>query len=261
MRSFNLLDLLASTGLWAEELIAKHLDPTSRIALFQSSAEGQQQVLQAAEHLTVTLLAYGGLSEAAWQKRLASAERALAVRGPQRNTKLVLRLPTPNPAALHSILSMSEAAGRAVTELEVHQSPSTAALTEGVHTPWLQALPAAFPNLRTLRINRLCGCLPASAQLPHLRELHVTLCAAGESTISQQCQSIAPYLAQLTALDISIRGIGWKLSWSEILTTVTTSLVSLKATVRLSDQLVESIVKFAPNLETLGCDFLTGRLG
>ncbi len=245
--------------------VLRHLDPESRLALFRSSRACRQCALEAADQLTVTLLAHSGLSEAEWQRRRASAEQALAVRGPQRNTKLLLRLPTPNPAALQSILSVSEAAGRAVTELEVVQLPSSPLRTEGIYTPWLQALPAAFPNLHTLSVSHLCGCLPPPAQMPHLRELHVHLCPGSgtpsepseASTVVYQCASIAEYLPQLTAL--SVRRYydrdGMYVPWPTVFTHTSHTLTHFAITDSLSDSILRLLLAKTPALTHLECDW------
>ncbi len=244
-------------------VITRHAEARTRLALAQTCKACYRGVLQTAEHATVTLLAYGGLSEVTWQRRLARAEQDLAVRGPQRSTKIVFRLPTPNPAALQSILSMPEAAGRAVRELEVRQRPSGASAYVGVHTAWLQALPAAFPHLHTLRISRLCGCLPPPALLPHLKELHVQLCLPANSkgpgphaacSAEQLCASIAPYIPQLAVLAASNEAGRLGLPWSHLFTTtVSTTLTHFRSDEQLTDELLGLLLKYAPALTHLRC--------
>lgn len=171
------------TGLLPTDVSAQvtsYMDPDSRLALYESSRAGKRFMLSTAGHATVTLHAYQGLAEDAWQRRLTHTQKALAQRiGHQRVSKLVLRLSTPNDAALQSIVSrdtaLARVAQRAVTELEVHQDPSSDSRFYGVHTPWLQALPGAYPHLHSLHINRLRGVLPAPAKLPNLRALHMHL--------------------------------------------------------------------------------------
>ncbi len=272
--SGGLHEAMATIKGWAESLIAS-LDPASRSRLYKANTACRQSVLEAAQSATVTLLAYGGQSEAAWQRRLACAEQGLVLRGPQPNTKLVLRLPTPNPAAVQSILSVSEAAGRAVTELEVRQCQSSESRTEGVHTPWLQALPAAFPNLRTLRINRLCGCLPPPASLPHVTELDLHLipratptpAAAAQAsteqdqpcspahTVHELCASIAPYLAQITTLTLSIESgraiVPLAVPWVALFTSVSHTLTHFTTSAGVSDELVRLLCEYAPQLQRL----------
>ncbi len=212
-------------------------------------------MLDTAEQLTVTLLSYGGLSQAAWQRRFARAEQALALRGPQRNTKLLLRLPTPNPTAFQSILSISEAAGRAVTNLEVQQVRSSAEPHEGVHTASLRALPAAFPNLRTLRIHRLCGCLPPPGLLPHLREVDATIrpqpagaCQPHQGrTANQLFESIAPYLPQLTTISISIKSEDY--DWSQLFKSTSKTLHRFRTSELASPALLRCLRTHAPALE------------
>ncbi len=159
----------------------------------------------------MTLHGHSGLSQAAWERRVADGAQGLTLRSQQRLTAtLTLRLPTPNQAALQAAVSLAGPAGSSVTELKVLQQASTEQ-NEGAHTAWLRSLPAAFPTLTTLTISRLCGCLPPVALLPHLRVLSVHLCprphradpairpSPGRS-LWAQCSSLAPYLQQLTAL-------------------------------------------------------------
>ncbi len=258
----SLLDVMASAGEWAVALIAL-LDPATRSTLSQTSTGLYQWVWEASPQATVTLLAYTGLTEEVWKQRMARAEHGLALRGPHRSNKLVLRLPTPNPEALQPILSVSQGVGRAVTELEVHQSFSWTSPTEGVRAPWLKALPAAFPNLRTLRINRLCGCLPPPAQLPHLRDLHVTLVEQTESrdpacTPDQICTSIAPYLAQITALsllgDVPYGGLG--IPWAKVFSGVTHTLTHLTKGGIIDQSLVQLLSTRAPALVRVSAESL-----
>ncbi len=194
----SLSDVAVAAGAWGEKLVLRLCDDQTRRALCTASKGCQQWVLQAVEQLTLTLLGHSGLSEAAWQRRLTSAKQALAARGHvPGTTALVLHFPTPNATALQSaISSMPEAAGRAVTELFVRQVQSSASYTEGVHTDLLTALPAAFPNLRTLSINRLYGCLPDPSTLTHVRELRVHFCTAPQACWA----SITALVPQLTTI-------------------------------------------------------------
>lgn len=103
----------------------------------------------------------------------SQAEVALAIRGQGRSTTLVLRQPAIHPAALEAVLSLSPYAGRAATELHIHGGDMDSPELHGVHTPFLQGFPATFPNLKCLRLARVCGTLPAPASLPHLKALTV----------------------------------------------------------------------------------------
>lgn len=259
--------LLAATA-WSRELVNVLLDQKSRLALSQANKECRELVLEAADHTTVTLLAHGGLSVAAWQRRLASAE-ALSARGQQGlHATLVLRAPTPVGQALESVFELSESAGTSITELRVSQQAS-AAQHEGVHTAWLRGLPATFPNLRILTMSRLCGRLPPSFLLPHLKELSVQLCPAFASagvgsetaftadacSLDEQCDSIAPYVHQLTALHI---GKEWgqpheAVSWPRVFRSVSITLQRFITDQQLSNELTQALLACAPALTHITC--------
>ncbi len=83
------------------------LDPAARLAVFRTSTQCRLFAIQASEQFSVSLLAYGSLSQADWWSRQARAEGALAVRGQGRSTALILRLPTPSPTALAGITGLS----------------------------------------------------------------------------------------------------------------------------------------------------------
>ncbi len=274
----SLHQLLVSAEPWGEALYAA-LDGPSRLALAHTGPAYREWSLAAAQQATIGLLAYGGLSEAAWQRRFARAQQALALRAQQGRTQnsLALRLATPNPAALQALLTIAGPAGSAVTELRVLQEQSNPDATpvplnlEGVRTQWLRELGRAFPNLRTLRVSRLCGCLPSPTHLPHLTELQIAFYpaetptgqaaaanslaagpepAAGPSR-EQMIASIAPYLTQLTTVDIS--GIGWDDFKSLFLPITTTTLQRLVFGTMLDERCVELLCKYAPALEHVSC--------
>ncbi len=105
----SLLDVAAIARAWAKDLV-RRLDGPARLALYQSSSASRSLVLETAQQATVTLRARAGLRRAAWQRRLARAEHDLAERGPG-TTTIMLRVPTPHPTALQSVLSLSEPVG------------------------------------------------------------------------------------------------------------------------------------------------------
>ncbi len=247
----NLVELLSAADAWAVDLISRHLDPASRLHVFRASRECQLRVLESADQFTITLVAYSGLSDAAWQRRLASAEQALVLRcAPgHRGTKLVLRIPTSHHTALQSILSISAPAGRAVTEFEV-QAPSTP-----IYTPYLQALPAAFPNLRSLQLKRLRGLLPAPEHWPHLRELKVQLCRYADDgwpRLAEVCASIALYTLQLTSLDMWVNQLQPP-PWESVFTASTNTLTRFSTECSLTHTLLRLLCTHAPNLQRLAC--------
>lgn len=153
------------------------LEGSSRRALTRTSVKCRAWVFELAEQTTITLRAHGGLQEDAWSKRVSHAEAVLSQRAIFKHStdKLRVSLPTPNPDALQSILSLTDPARHAVAHLEITQSASREYAEEGLHTPTLQLLPQAFPALRSLRINRLFGCLPPTELLAGLKELHVQI--------------------------------------------------------------------------------------
>ncbi len=252
-------------------LVAAYADPQCRRALFACSKACQQGVLQATQQFTATLRAYGGMSEGRWQRRLQAAEQALNARGLSRINKLVLRLPTHNPAALQSVLSIAGAAGRAVTELEVLPTFCADAVNS-VGTEWLAGLPITFPNLRTLQLNRLVGVLPPAAQLPHLTELHMRECLpedASNGRLRALCESIAAYVPQLTSLGLSSESLGlssdpcaweWKQMWPTVFSATSNTLTTLTTTLTLTDTLVRAVQLYTPNLVQLGCGYLDRSL-
>lgn len=249
---------------WSSQHVNKHLDGAARHAFSQVNWACNYSVLALADSSTVSLLAHGGLSSRRWQARLKDAEGGLVIRGEQRlPATLVLRVPTPSQAALKVTLGLSELASGSVTELRVCQQASTEQ-HEGAHTAWLHALPAAFPNLTTLTISRLCGCLPPAALLPHLRELSVHLCPApatagaapapgpyAGSTLDDQCASIAPYTAQVSTLHV---GRQWAyrrcdLPWDKLFAARTDTLQRFTTDQCLSNELVWALQECAPKLQ------------
>ncbi len=267
--------------LWIRDLIAL-LGAQGLLAVFQLSRPCQQWVLQATNHFTVTLLAYEGLSDARWQRRLGSAVQILSLRGQAPDpphplsTRLVLRMPVYSETALQSIISLPPAAGSAVTELEVRQHSVYPSTEEGLQTPWLYALPAAFPQLRVLRANRLCGRLPAPASLPHLTELHLQLCPRPEGnryepgpapatarTIRELCADISTHIPQLTALSLDWFG-EQEMSWERLMPGTCPRLTHLTTDDHLGEKMLRVLLRAAPNLTQLsvgsvsGCEGLTG---
>ncbi len=166
--------LLTEAAAWAQELVMRHLDARSRLALYQSSVDLQEWIQDIWDHCTVVLHGYQDMEHWNWSRRLARAEDELQdVTRPC--ARLVLQLPTPNREALDSVASLSRAAGVAVTELSVQLGHSSETAYHGVRSVWLFAVPTTYPNLRALRVSRLCGLLPCPSVLPHLRELDVVL--------------------------------------------------------------------------------------
>ncbi len=205
----SLPTVLATAKDWGAALYSA-LDSGSRLALLQTSQDCKLWVLD--EHATVSILAYGGLSEQELQKRVTRADQALAARGQQGLTsKLLLRLATPSTTATSVTRSMSKAAGRAVAQLDVRQvrcvpdSPYDKH-QEGASSVFLQGLCSTLRNLHTISIQRLCGTLPPPSTLPHLRGLKVTLCPGDDvwPEAAEMCRSISRYLPQLCVLDINM---------------------------------------------------------
>ncbi len=249
----SLADLLATTQAWGDALL-RQLDGPSRLQVFRVSRALQLWVLQSAPQATVTLLAYSGLSEDTWQRRLALAEQALATRGPgqRQNTKVVLRIPTPHPTALQSTLSMAEAARQCYAALEVQQYdyPTTAG-PDAAPNP-LQPWPAAVPlPIHTLILKHMCGPLPSPALLPQLRELRVQFSLSSRGALRQRCASIAPFLPQLSSLSLERY---FDRDWSVLFgSRVSTSLKHFATDAILTDTLLQLLLKYAPQLEQLSC--------
>lgn len=268
----SLLDILAASQAWGLATV-RAMDSRSRIAFAGASTECRQWVIEVSEHATVSLLSHGGLHDAAWQRRLAHAERTLQARAAagRQSNRLICDLRTPNSTSLQSFLGLSQQAACAVAGLVVRQQRRSGGVrVQGVHTLWLQALPAVFASLCTLRIDWLEGCLPLPPLLPHLRELSAVLvwdadladsddsAAAGEpEDISDVIASIAPYLTQLTSLDFKTNSMN-DLSdeWRELFATSTTTLQRLSTDCELTDTLCELLCTRAPSLTQLGF-FLT----
>ncbi len=259
----SLEDVAAIARAWAKDLV-RRLDGASRLAFYQSSRASRSLVLETAQQATVTLRARGGLSEAAWQRRVARAEQDLSERGPG-TTTIVLRVPTPHPTALQSVLSLSEPASRSVTALKVLQYdyPSTAGsdTVQGAPQPW----PAAdsFP-IRTLHLNHMCGPLPSPALLPHLRELQVQLWVGStrdkyqapiQRTLKVRCTSIAPFLTQLESLSVmGCINTSAIIAWPRVFgRQVSTSLRQFETDIHAPDQIIPLLIMHAPQLEQLSC--------
>ncbi len=263
----SLLDVIATAQAWGVDLI-RHLDSPTRTRVFKSCRALQQFVLQSAPQATVTLLAYDGLSEAVWQRRLARAEQALITRGPgqRRGTKVLLRIPTPHPTALQSILSMSEAASQCYAALEVQQYdyPTAAGPNAAPNPP--QPWPAVVaPHIHTLILNHMCGPLPSPALLPQLRELQVhvwadhrwpvdTGRAESRRRVEGYCASIAPYITQLTSLTVlDAGGAAGTNPWPALFgSTVSTSLKHISSDFSQVDQILQQLLQRAPRLERVG---------
>ncbi len=255
---FSLLRALVS-GLipdtWESDFYERQLDARSRLRLSQASKGCQAWVWGAADRATVTLRASSATSAAACATQQARAEQRLAQRAGRSNA-VMLQMSSFSDAAVQSLLSLAPAAGSAVTELSV-QLPECAWFYNGrgpLHTPWVSQLPAAFSNLRTLRINCVRGCLPTPSLLPNLRELHLTAKPVyGDESLAQctgsaMYASISPYLQQIHTLGIN--GIIW---WEEVITTVTRTLRVLESDDHLTDVLVGLLCKQTPKLERLAC--------
>ncbi len=261
-------DALVSAEAWCLLLVQKHLDPPGRLALYRTNRACRLCVVEASQQATITLLAYGGLPEAAWERRLASAAPDLAARGlpagQQRETRLFLRLPTHIEPALQAVLAMAPEARRCVTALEIRAYDYSADQSAEPHTAWLQAMPAAFTNLRVLRLQHMCGRLPDPALLPHLGDLHVTLWVGSDlqqntatitDSLSARCASIAPYTPQLTSLTIWQEGsLLSVLQWPQIINTGSPSLTHFSTNSGLVDDYLPLLLKHAPGLEHMCCN-------
>ncbi len=261
--SFSLLQALVQglvPSTWDSALFDS-LGAKGRWALYQSSTGCRDWVLVGPQTATVTLTAYEGIQDAVWERQVAGAEHRLALRGPRRGNTLVLRQPSPNQAALHSLLCITPAAGRAVSELAVLQLQSSEPGWEGVFTPWLRALPWAFPNLTTLRIDRLCGRMPPPAMLPGLRQLHVKPVhiyfddhPKRPDTIANMFASIARYTPQLHSLHVGHPHKDARLSWHGVFDRVSTTLQRVSVAGDLCREGIQLLCQYAPALQYLSVE-------
>ncbi len=179
---------------------------------------------------------------------------------PPQRSKLVVQLRTPNHAALQSLLHIAGAAGRAVCELQVWQSPSERYC--GINGMWLYSLTTVFPALHTLHLSRVCGYLPPAARLPQLRHLSIHECppdlialAAAPAARVSLCQSIAAYLPQLHSLAISSEcgtQAEWDDMWGHVFDRAAPNLTQFTTPFRLTDKLLRLLCLHAPKLEQLG---------
>ncbi len=268
--SFSLLRALVDGDIpstW-DSALYDSLGARGRLALFQSSTGCRDWVALGPQAATITLTGYGGIQDAVWERQIAGAEHRLALRGPRRGNKLVLRQPSPNQAALHSLLCIAPAAGRAVSELAVQQLDTCEPGYEGVFTPWLRALPWAFPNLTTLCIKRLAGRLPPAAMLPGLRELYIEPVERfsddddvwGETydrtrrpePLADVFRSIAPYTPQLHTLEIGYQFDWLEVSWPALLDRASTALQRLSVAADIDSEGVRLLCQYAPGLQYLG---------
>ncbi len=278
-------DLLATAEAWALAFY-QHLDQRSRLAVACSSTECRHWVTDTAQQCTVSLLAYGGLPDTAWQARRAAVEQVLEARGlaehrsntsatssscgtntgsasnsdhskAARGTKLVLRVPTPNLAALQTALSLPPGAGRAVTEVQVLQRSGAVAIEPPAPAlAWPQTLPPVFSNLVILTLKPFCTPLPHPALLPSLRDMRVHFRYRGLTAqpdagvaraIAAMCASAAPYLPQLTALSV-FHGWNDTLPWSTLLTTHTHTLTSVTSNTGQVPDMLQLLLQHAPRL-------------
>lgn len=295
-----LLEAIAAAQGWGVDLITRFCDAESRNMLFETNKECQELMLQTATQATITILVYNGLSEAGWRRRLKRAEQGLFTREqlqPGGSNKLMLKqdfetglqllrlqkfdavggpatalgVDQPDrPAmsfeeALQALLSIAPAAGKLVGELEIDQRWYQT--YTGVETPWLAAMPAAFPNVRVLRINELYGCMPIPTTLPHLTELYVRLSNVGYEiryneadyqAYVDQLSSLSRYLPQLTALKVDIMG-GWMFRYEELelptllFDTVAPKLTRYITNLHLEPEDLEILREQAPALVRLEC--------
>ncbi len=258
---FSLLQALVS-GLipdtWELDFYTRQLDARSRLLLSQASKGCQTWVLHRADRATVTLHANKALPEAAWQRRQASAEQALAQRA-GRDTTLALRMFSFSYTAQHSLFNLAPAAASAVTELSVQSFGDWVSQDSALYTPWLSQLPAVFSNLRTLQLDRVRGCLPPPFLLPHLRKLHLTLWPSPKSApIEDICASIAPYLGKIQSLQIDTIGKSLapiRIPWIQLFQGVSLTLEALETGEVISDELVAILCVCTPNLATLCVEF------
>lgn len=272
----DVLDLVAlfkAADAWALLLITHHLTNSDLQALCSADKACEQWVLQAVPRATASLRAPNKLGAAAWQHRLLCAERGLVARGPGQVSRLVMWQDTEHEVARQGLLSIAPAAGSVVSHLEVRVANwrwVLQGLDDGAQTPWLQALPSSFPNLRALRLDRVSGCLPPPHLLPHVRELHVVLCPqpaqrrAGPQpepgpTPEQLYSSVAAYTAQLTSLGVDQRD-DHPMAWSLIFTTPTTTLTHLSTNQNVTDALVAALCAHGGSVTHLSCHNLSHTL-
>ncbi len=266
--SFSLLQALVDgliPGTWDSALFDS-LGAQGRLELYQSSAGCRDWVVLGPQTAAVTVTGYGGIDDAVWQRQMARAEQRLALRGPRRGNKLRVRIPSLNPAALQSVLSIAPAAGSAASVLQVEQLPSSQPACEGVFTPWLHGLPQTFPNLTLLYLDRLCGCLPPAELLPELTKLSVYI--VSDMSVGEQppieptpeptsviLSSIAPYLPQLTSLhvrstDSSVTDMPLPLLFDR----ATSTLEEFRTDQAADSQLVKLLCQHACSLMFFDCD-------
>lgn len=261
--------MLATASAWALAVL-RHLDPRSRLNLARASRGCWLWALQSSPRRTASLLAHSGLSEPAWQARFAAVRQALADRGVAAgpgatagSSKIVLRVPTPHPAALQAVLSLSPAGGSAVTEVEVCQnSYSVPGMSQDTAAPWPNPPAPLCATLHTLTLKHMCAPLPEPSLMPSLRVLHAHLWgkaddeAALRRAVSARCASIGRFLPQLTAVGVYTHSMGrLRVPWDTILSsaTHTTTLTTLTTTSSNVDEMLPLIVQHAPNVQRLSC--------
>lgn len=262
-------------SLWVKDLLGRHLDAPSRASLRCANWATRLWLLGLPQRPTITLVAYGGLSEAAWRRRLQLAEQTLARHGesmPAR-TALVVRLPTPNDAALHSLLGLREPSGSVVTQLDIHQlRQSDWGWRPGpLDTSWLSMCMYAFPNLSALRLNIVCGSLPAPYLAPHLRELSMGVSRCPEPYVDEleiMSLGIGALVPQLFILKVREKP-GANLAWDLIFPTSTTNtalttvvgittypLREFGTSGRLTGAILRGLLQLAPSLRSVSCGHL-----
>lgn len=212
--------------------------------LFCVSRTAQLWTLQHAPDATLRFELYGDESPNARQRQLAAARAALTARGrlPTKLSVWVFKGPA-NECIAAAIPSFLWQVGQGITRLEFDCSSEGA--TE-LGTLFMRCLAPSVPNLTTLTLSISACAMPTPPALPLLTELTM-------SKVPQHCcASIAPYLTQITALNIDPQhNIDEAAFFTALITTHTTTLTSLETDAGLSDALLGLLLAHAPALTEL----------
>lgn len=256
----------ATPSAWRQIFHAEHTAAPLFSGFFTACQSGRDWALRTALQLTITLsppTTSKGL--AAWETRLREVRRALSTRGP-RSTGISVSSTSasgpPLPVAYWMLADSLKGVAEGVTSLFVGTAHDTSPASSAAVADILRELAAVLPQLEGLAVN--CpAALPPHHVIPHLAQL--TIKSALKNHNPSLYSSIAPYLPQLTRLDLGkdqpYDGIPIPMPWAFLFQTTTRTLTSFSASVQLQDSLIGLLLDYAPALTELYVGSIRGCLG
>lgn len=216
--------------------------------LFTSCQAGRAYALTTAPSARLRLDCDADQPADAWQRQLAAAKQALQTRGTL-PTALHIQCTVPaedSVARLNAIPDQLLGAGQGVTEVQLRVTD------EADVSEFLVRLAAAFPSTASLTLDEPTFTLPPPTVWPQLTRLHVSLPShTAEDEGQAAYTSIAQYLHQITHLTGNPANAD--LPWAPLFSNQQPShtLTHFSTNVTADDELLESLLQFAPGLKQL----------